>query len=320
MQLTTQVNISHSKHEINYNDRVFMIGSCFSENMSLKFQEAYFRINSNPFGVLYNPLSIARCIDILLDNTPEPQLPVVRHNGLWHSMLHHGEFSRADRQEFDAAVKQSIADGRRALKEASVVIVTFGTAWVYEIEGDIVGNCHKLPQDMFTRRRLSAKEITDRWLKLLGRTELCNKHFIFTVSPIRHLKDGLHENQLSKATLLLATEQLAKTCGTPSAGYFPSYEIMTDELRDYRFYADDMLHPSAVAVEYIWQRFMDTYFSNATKQEMLPLMQLYSDLHHRPLHPDSEEYRRFMQRTEQKARAIKQKYPWIEICPAEKCY
>ncbi|MBR1808362.1 MAG: GSCFA domain-containing protein [Paludibacteraceae bacterium] len=313
MQFTTQVNIAHSAREITYSDRILLLGSCFSENISQKFKEAYFRVSSNPFGVLYNPLSIARCLDILLCDSFNFQLSTFNYNGLWHSMLHHGDFSRADRQEFDAAVRQSIADGRRALSESSVVIVTFGTAWVYEMDGEIVGNCHKLPHNMFTRRRLSVEEIVGCWQKLLQREELRDKHFIFTVSPIRHLKDGLHENQLSKATLLLATEKLVMNEDILSAEYFPSYEIVTDELRDYRFYADDMLHPSAVAVEYIWQRFMDTFLSNATKQDMVPLTQLYSDLHHRPLHPDSEEYIRFLQKTKEKARALRKKYPWIEI-------
>ena len=167
----------------------------------------------------------------------------------------------------------------------------------------IVANCHKLPADCFTRRRLQVKEIVTEWHSLLSLPLLRDKHFIFTVSPIRHIKDGLHQNQLSKATLLLACEQLAD--------YFPSYEIVTDELRDYRFYADDMLHPSSVAVDYIWERFKDTYFSHETIEEMRPLCQLYSDLNHRPLHPDSPEYRTFREKTEEKTRALQKKYPWI---------
>ena len=311
MLFTTPVNIQHSRHEISYDDRILMIGSCFTENISGKLQESYFRVATNPFGILYNPASIARCIEVILDNTPVSELPIVSHNGLWHSMLHHGDFSRADRQEAEAAFRRSIEEGREALSEASVVIVTFGTAWVYETEGEIAGNCHKLPQDRFVRRRLTAEEIVSEWSGLLRHPLLKDKHFIFTVSPIRHIKDGLHENQLSKATLLLAIDQLTGSQVHKFTTYFPSYEILIDELRDYRFFAEDMVHPSSVAVDYIWERFSDTYFSAQTKQEMQPLRKLYCDLHHRPLHPDTEEYKRFREQTIEKARALSKKYPWI---------
>ena len=320
MQLTTKVNINHSRREIDYNDCLLLLGSCFSENMSQKLQERYFRVSSNPFGVLYNPLSIAQSIDVMLNQTDISQLPLCYHNGLWHSMLHHGSFSQADKQQFISALEQSIADGRKALLDASVVIVTFGTAWIYKMNNQVVGNCHKLPQDCFSRQRLTVEEITTCWQQLLGRKELQGKHFIFTVSPIRHLKDGLHQNQLSKSTLLLATEQLASEQLTSeqlvpshSVTYFPSYEIMLDELRDYRFYNEDMLHPSQVAVNYIWERFEQTYFSEQTIIQTQQLRQLYSDLHHRPLHPDSEEYLQFQKRTQEKARALQLEYPWIMV-------
>ena len=315
MIFTTGINIKHSDREISYNDHILMLGSCFSENICQKLNEAYFQVNANPFGILYNPISIAECIKTLL--TGEHSATNVHHNGLWHSMLHHGCFSCADKEEFKRRINESVVSGRKALEEASVIIVTFGTAWVYEMEGKVVGNCHKLPSECFTRRRLSVDEIADIWREILALPIMQGKHLIFTVSPIRHLKDGLHENQLSKATLLLACEKIAEeikqTAESPSVDYFPSYEILLDELRDYRFYAEDMLHPSAVAVDYIWQRFADTYFSDATQTEILPLQQLWNDMHHRPLHPDSVEYIRFKEQTEKKARALQKKYPWISL-------
>lgn len=171
---------------------------------------------------------------------------------------------------------QSVEKMQRALAEATVVIVTFGTAWVYEMGGQIVGNCHKLPADTFTRRRLTVDEIVAAWQPIIDRYP--DKHWLFTVSPIRHIKDGLHENQLSKATLLMAVEALT------GASYFPSYEILLDELRDYRFYADDLVHPSSLAVNYIWERFVETFCTNGTRNQMQIEHKQWKFEHHRPLH------------------------------------
>ena len=187
--------------------------------------------------------------------------------------------------------------------EASTVVVTFGTAWVYEMGGKVVANCHKLPANRFTRRCLTVNEIVEMWQPIVA--SMPDKHWIFTVSPIRHVKDGLHANQISKAILLQAVDQLGQS-------YFPSYEIMMDELRDYRFYAEDMVHPSAVAVEYIWQRFVDTYMNKDTQTEMRVLNQLWRDNQHRMLHPDTDEARTFLQRLAERKAQLKQCYPWIE--------
>ena len=213
--------------------------------------------------------------------TQVPEL--VEHEGLWHSMAHHGSFSRATKEETEQAVRDSIETMQKALQEATVVIVTFGTAWVYELVESrkkkverpyIVGNCHKLPENVFMRRRLTVEEIVAAWKPILEKYS--NKKWLFTVSPIRHIKDGLHENQISKATLLLAVDQLGD--------YFPSYEIMLDELRDYRFYADDLVHPSSMAVNYIWERFVDTFCTPQTKNELVLQHKRWKHEHHIPLH------------------------------------
>jgi hypothetical protein len=251
------------------------------------------QVTCNPFGTLYNPLSIAQAINYQLPTTND-QLRLVEYDGLYHSMAHHGSFSRADRQEAELAVRNSIDTMQQALQEATVVIVTFGTVWVYEMNGTIVGNCHKLPADRFTRRRLSVEEIVAAWRPILERYP--DKHWLFTVSPIRHIKDGLHENQLSKATLLQAVECLTGEAGLtaersysetvlqPKAVYFPSYEIVLDELRDYRFYADDLVHPSSLAISYIWERFIDTFCTPQTRNEMTIQFKRWKQTQHRPLH------------------------------------
>ena len=276
MKLQTIVDIKPSEWKIGYEDKVLMLGSCFSDEIGAQMQQRYLQVTCNPFGTLYNPLSIAQALTM----TEVPEL--VEHEGLWHSMAHHGSFSRASKEEAEQAVRASIKAMQQALNEASVVIVTFGTAWVYEMKGEglpvtgygVVGNCHKLPERCFVRRRLTVEEIVDAWKPILEKYS--DKHWLFTVSPIRHIKDGLHENQLSKATLLQSVEQLGD--------YFPSYEIMLDELRDYRFYADDLVHPSSLAVNYIWERFVDTYCTNQTKNELVLQHKRWKHEHHRLLH------------------------------------
>ncbi len=279
MKLQTIVDIPASPWKIGYEDRILLLGSCFSDEIGEQMKQRYLNVTCNPFGTLYNPLSIANAINLQLPIAND-QLPLVEYDGMWHSMAHHGSFSRATKEETCGAVKASVETMQKSLREATVVIVTFGTAWVYEMDGAIVGNCHKLPEKNFTRRRLTVDEIVAAWKPILERYP--DKHWLFTVSPIRHIKDGLHENQLSKATLLQAVEVISNQYSVVS--YFPSYEIMLDELRDYRFYADDLVHPSSLAVQYIWERFTDTFCTNQTKNELILRHKQWKQAQHVPLH------------------------------------
>ena len=323
MDFQTIVHISPSAWQIGYEDHVLLLGSCFSDSMAEKMAACYLPHTTNPYGTLYNPLSIAQAMDTQTDEEW-----IVSDKGLYHSLLRHGSFSGTDEREVRKAVAESRKKMAEAIEKATVIIITFGTAWVYEYEGRVVANCHKLPASAFTRRRLTVSEIVAAWKPILERYK--DKHFIFTVSPIRHIKDGLHENQLSKGILLAAVEELTRQdppqpSRTPSdspyrggeeknlpssidtnlspslcregrgGSYFPSYEIVLDELRDYRFYAEDMVHPSAQAVQYVWERFVSTYMSPQTQQDMQTLHRFYQKKHHRILHPDSEESKRFLQ-------------------------
>lgn len=279
-----------------------MLGSCFSDEIGAQMQQRYLHVTCNPFGTLYNPLSIANAINYKSQIT-NYELPLVEYDGLWHSMAHHGSFSRPTKEEAEEAVRNSIETMQKALAEATVVIVTFGTAWIYEWNQEsgvknqnqyVVANCHKMPDSWFTRRRLSIEEIVAAWRPILEQYQ--DKHWIFTVSPIRHIKDGLHENQLSKATLLMAIERLtgeadptaersySETILQAKPVYFEAFEILLDELRDYRFYADDLVHPSSMAVQYIWERFVDTFCTNRTKNELVLQHKRWKHEHHIPLH------------------------------------
>ena len=303
MDLLTKVNIPLPERQIGYQDKILLLGSCFADNMGKKFEEYYFQTSSNPFGTLYNPVSIANS----LSPVESSLLPITYHNGMWHSMMHHGAFSHSDRDKLLRSCEQSQNLMNRALQEASFILVTFGTAWVYEYKGKVVANCHKLPAKDFVRRRLTIEEIVQVWMPIVE--QMSDKRWILTVSPIRHIKDGLHENQISKAVLLQAVDYL--TSNSASVSYFPSYEIMLDELRDYRFYAEDMLHPSQVAVDYIWHRFADSYFSSDTCKEMRVLHQLWRDRNHRFLHAESPEARNFADRITERIDLLRKDYPWL---------
>lgn len=309
--LLTKVVVPNSGKKIGYDDKLLLLGSCFADNIGEKFGAHYFQMLSNPYGTLYNPASIAAILSPIANSqSPISNPPIIEWGGLWHSMLHHGSFSHSDRAQVLLRCEQSRELLQAFLQEATVVIVTFGTAWVYEYEGKVVSNCHKMPANRFVRRRLSVDEIVAMWQPLLE--AMPDKHWIFTVSPIRHIKDGLHENQLSKAILLQAVEELVNKANSDKVGYFPSYEILLDELRDYRFFAEDMVHPSPVAVEYIWQRFVDTYMTADTQNEMRTLYQLWRDRHHRFLHPESDEAQLFTQQIKTRLQLLQSRYPWLE--------
>lgn len=309
--LLTKVVVPNSGKKIGYDDKLLLLGSCFADNIGEKFGAHYFQMLSNPYGTLYNPASIAAILSPIANSrSPISNPPIIEWGGLWHSMLHHGSFSHSDRAQVLLHCEQSRELLQAFLQEATVVIVTFGTAWVYEYEGKVVSNCHKMPANRFVRRRLSVDEIVAMWQPLLE--AMPDKHWIFTVSPIRHIKDGLHENQLSKAILLQAVEELVNKANSDKVGYFPSYEILLDELRDYRFFAEDMVHPSPVAVEYIWQRFVDTYMTADTQNEMRTLYQLWRDRHHRFLHPESDEAQLFTQQIKTRLQLLQSRYPWLE--------
>ena len=311
---STQIDIPHSTVEITYNDRILTLGSCFAENIGTKLQEACFLTFINPFGVMYNPMSVAQGIRYLLSEKEFTATDLFQSGSLWSSLAHSSTFSATTADEALQKINSRLLAARYFLRETNVMMITLGTAWVFELveNGKIVSNCHKLPASRFTRRRLSVDEIINEFTEVFGflRNSYPGLKFIFTVSPIRHWKDGAHENTVSKSTLHLALDALEKQFDF--VHYFPAYEIMMDELRDYRFYASDMLHPSDVAVDYIWQRFGDTYFSSETLNLKKELERLHADLNHRPLHPETEEYRLFQLSVEKKKNGLIQDYPFLK--------
>ncbi len=310
----TPVNLPDSKFEINYTDNLFTLGSCFAENIGKKLQDAFFLSFINPFGVLYNPLSVCRSVRYLLNGKEFTGEDLFQSGSLWNSFAHSSLFSAIEPGEALQKINSRLAAARFFLNETNVMMITLGTAWIFEdaATGEVVSNCHKLPANSFNRRRMSVDEVVNSLSEVINLLRQSNPamKFVFTVSPVRHWKDGAHENTVSKSTLHLAVDVLVKEF--PFVQYFPAYEIVIDELRDYRFYTTDMLHPSEQTVEYIWQCFAGMFFSESTLKLKKELEQLRTDLNHRPLHPDTAEYQLFVDRVEKKKNGLIKDYPFLK--------
>lgn len=310
MKFTTPVNIKLNK-TIDYNSRIVMLGSCFAENIGKKLIDCGFNVVMNPMGILYNPISIFSALERIVEGREFTEDELFCHNGLWTSFMHHGSFSHADKNEALKMMNERLKEGHEQLKDATHLIITFGSAEVYERNGKVVSNCHKLPAREFTHRLLSINEINNLYKSFAIKTQnIASLQTIFTISPVRYLGDGAHHGQINKATLLLATNDICKKTG---ADYFPSYEIMMDELRDYRYYAEDMIHPSDVAINYIFEQFTKTYLTDEAIRTADEIQKIKKSLAHRPLHPDSEEYQNFKKKLSQQIAAIVEKYPNMKI-------
>lgn len=314
--LSTPVELPKGLPSVTYAQQLLLLGSCFAENIGNLLVESGFRCDVNPFGILYNPFSASQALQEIIAGKVYTEKDLFCLGGCWHSPMHHGSFSSAQTGEVLRNINSRLQQAHGRLGNTDWLLLTWGTAYVYEWKetGTVVSNCHKQPEKLFTRRLLTVEEIVDNYKKLLEKWWERNPEgkVLFTVSPIRHARNGMHANQLSKATLLLAIEQL-RTALPDRVFYFPSYEIMLDELRDYRFYADDMLHPSPPAVRYLWERFGETFFRDETKKIMEECESIRKDLEHRPFHPDSEEYKRFLGQIVLKIERLNGKYPYLDF-------
>lgn len=284
IKMTTPVVVEPSAFTIGHGDRIMLIGSCFTENIGERLQSLRFPVMINPFGILYNPLSIADALNRCIDEVYIDEGDVVLHDGLYHSWIHHGSFSRKDRQQCIDECNKTLRQANIFLQQCNTLVITLGSAWYYTYGGRVVANCHKVPATSFEKHLSSVEEVVTVLKPVIDRLISRGIRVIFTVSPVRHNAYGAHGNQLGKAVLLLAIEQLMKDYPSQEVAYFPSYEIINDELRDYRFYADDLLHPSAMAEEVIWQRFMQTYMTEATIKDCDAIEKENRRLSHRPLH------------------------------------
>jgi len=314
MKFRTKIKATPAVNQIDYDSNVVLLGSCFSEHMEEKFDYFKFEPYSNPYGILFHPKAIEKSVIDCLTQKQYGIEDLYQYNDTWLSLDHHSSFDQRNPDEVLSGINKNLLDGYNALKMASHVIITLGTSWVYKWKDDnsIVGNCYKIPQKKFDKILLSSEQILGSLKNIVAQIQSVNQQasFIFTVSPVRHLKDGFIENTLSKALLHKAIHTLMKEL---PLSYFPAYEIMMDDLRDYRFYKSDLIHPNEMAVDYIWEIFKENWMSEATIELMAEVEEIQRSLSHRPFDPDSDMHQKFLNKLEQKVSSLKSRHPQIKF-------
>ncbi len=319
MEFRTKIDIPKYDFGISHNEKCLFIGSCFAENIGNKLVATKIPTSVNPTGILYNPISIRESILNALSAKKYTAEDVFFSGGTWNSFDFHGRFSNVDKNVCIESINSATQMLKQEIETVDIMFVTFGTAYVYELAdtGKIVCNCHKQPEKRFNRRLLKVSEIVDAWSDCIEKIKAKNPNIriVFTVSPIRHWRDGAHQNQISKSTLHIAINELNAKLG--NTFYFPAYEIMMDELRDYRFYAADMVHPSETAVQYIWECFGDAFFSDQTKSAIARIEKITAAVNHRPLNPQSDEYKLFCKKNLAEIERIKAEYGELDFSEEE---
>ena len=314
MKLQTKIPLKKQPHnQIDYHSKLLMVGSCFSENIGDKFN--YFKIQSlqNPFGILYHPRAIENFILNAINEKKYNEADVFFLNERWHCFDAHSELSSTSKEELLLNLNEAIQLTIQRINDSTHIIITLGTAWSYRyIETDkIVANCHKVPQKKFLKQIQSVKSIIESLESIIALVKSVNPKvsIIFTVSPVRHIKDGFVENTQSKSHLITAIHQVVE----PRKGthYFPSYEIVMDELRDYRFYSKDMLHPNQVAIDYIWEQFKTVWISSESLKMMERVDSIQKGLNHKPFNLDSEQHQTFLKNLESQKNLVKKEFPYI---------
>ena len=316
MQFRTQIPISKSNYQIDYNSKIMSLGSCFAVNMAEKLDYFKFQNSCNPFGILFHSLAIEKLIDFAVSEKQFTENDIFFHNERWHCFDMHSDLSNSNKEELVATLNTIIKSINQQITESTHFIITYGTSWVYRnIESDaIVANCHKVPQKQFKKELLSVEEIKKSITNTVKLIHSVNPDctIIFTVSPVRHIKDGFVENQWSKANIISALHGIIDF-QLSTINYFPSYEIMMDELRDYRFYAEDMLHPNQVAIDYIWKRFKETSISENAFAVMDEVENIQKSLSHKPFNPNSESHLKFESKVREKITKLENQYSFMKF-------
>lgn len=322
MKFKLEFDIQPFASKLNYDDKLFFAGSCFSENIASLFEKYKFDVVSNVHGILYNPHSIAKSITDCIEKRVYTEQELFYANECWNSFDHHSRFSNPDKEKCLSEINNQIAKAHKQLKTCKHLFITFGSAFVYKhIESKkFVGNCHKIPQKQFEKLLLSKEEIIEQHKKLLDKLKEVNPaiNVIFTVSPVRYIRDGVTENNLSKAILLQAVHALVSSY--ENCNYFPSYEIVNDELRDYRFFEADMVHPNQLAIDYVWERLSTVCFSERTKELISDLNSLLNAVSHRPFNENSDAHKKFKEAQLRKCGELKTKFPQLDLSKEEKTF
>ena len=297
-----------------HSDNLLLIGSCFTENIGTKLKQFKFSVLENPNGILFNPISITKSLDSYIENKQYSEEELFYTNESWNSWEHHSRFSHPDKSTCLNGINQSQEQAHDFLKKADWVLVTLGSAFVYELENkNVAANCHKIPTDKFNKRLLSVDEIIGALQSTINKLHAFNPNIklIFTISPVRHLRDGFIENNRSKALLIQGVHQLVTS--NTNTFYFPAYELVIDDLRDYRFYAEDMVHPNYGATNYVWDKFIATCINDSAQALMEEINIINAAKSHKPFNPTSEQHKKFLQKNLELVKKIKAEHSYINF-------
>ncbi len=318
-QFRTTFPIKESGRKISFNMGSLFMGSCFTEHIGFRMADLKFAADLNPFGILYNPASIRTALERLLQAKSMKASELIFFNDKWISLHHHGRFSHPDKDSCLKGINDRIRASVRFLKEAAYLFITFGTAWVFEWKetGEVVSNCHKIPSDKFQRRLLKPEEIIENYTLIIQQLQAMNPglQIVFTVSPVRHWKDGAEGNQRSKSILHFAIHELIESSDRVS--YFPAYELVMDDLRDYRFYAGDMFHINQVGIDYIWNRFEETYIDNEARKLIPGIARIKQAADHRLSDNITISRKKFAEIQLAKIKELTNAHPYLDFSPEE---
>ena len=310
--------------KINHQHKLLLIGSCFTENIGTKLKQHKFLVLENPNGILFNPISITKSIASYINNKPYTESDLFYQNESWNSWEHHSRFSNPVKEQCLEVINQSQQQAHSFIKSTDWVLITLGSAFVYTvrrsadtttaaIEGDVVANCHKVPTDKFDKKLLSLDDVVTALQQMVDKLTALNTtvKIIFTISPVRHLRDGFIENNRSKATLIQAVHSMAEK--QENIFYFPAYELVIDDLRDYRFYAEDMVHPNYAATNYVWDKFVATCIDEPSQKLMREINIINAAKSHKPFNPASLQHKSFLQNNLERVNQLSKLYPHINF-------
>ena len=320
MQFRTEISVPKSTNCIDYQSTILLIGSCFSKSIGQNLMNRKFNVCINPFGTVYNPISIFNQLNSLVEKRTYEASELGSNNGLFYSYDHHSSFNKIDINESVENINLACQNGSNQLQNGTDLFITLGSAWVYELKetGEIVANCHKVPGAAFNKRLLTVDETVTRYLECHKKLMHFNKalNIVFTISPVRHLRDGFHENQMSKSTLFLAVEKIKESL--PEIEYFPAYEIAIDDLRDYRFYGNDLLHLNDVGINYIFEKFSEAKISTTCLKECTKIQKLLDGSRHRPFNVKSDQHQQFLVKLQLEMNDLEQQISGLDLSEEKK--
>jgi hypothetical protein len=321
MKFHFEFDIKKSEQPITHHHKLMLIGSCFTENIGEKLKKYKFTVLENPNGILFNPVSVADAVTSYIENKPFTEEQLFELNEGWHSWQHHSRFSAITAKQAVEKINLAREEAHRFLKECDYVMITLGSAWIYTLTekaastrvGAVAANNHKAPADWFYRRLLTPEEVLQQLDNMIHRLFLFNDELriIFTISPVRHLREGAVENNRSKAVLIQAVHHLVNKFD--KLYYFPAYELVIDDLRDYRFYAEDLVHPNYHATQYVWEKFVEACIDDKTKKLLEELHAIHLAFRHKPFNPESQQHKKFLRSYLEKTKAIQQQHPYLDF-------